>query len=529
MRKRRRVLPVILLCLCTIAAYSQQNWQGNAAVARSGELTAPGMVAASNAFAENTTILVQNAQTGQSVQVTVIQRIQGTSSVFLLLSEEAGKQIGLTGSQVIRVRANVVSTLGADLSESLMEEAYSPDPDLNPALSVAEEQLRPGTAGPETEEEPVAEQPVEIAQAGEPEPPEEAVEEPAEEVTPPDQPEAEPVVEEQPVEAEQPVEIAQVGEPGPPEEAVEEPAEEVTPPDQPEAVTAEQQPAETPVAAEPTAEQKRLQELTDRIPQKQLYMPPRQQEVYALAPEPEPAAEVAEVLEEPPVEQVAEELPEEVAEVEEQIEVVAEAEPEEPIEVVEEGPPRVSMLGPEAEEEPLEVALPGPQASEPEKPSPEGTRLPAPEEETPLTMAPEEPPTAEIEEIAAAEQVIETPVTEEQPAEQVAAAEEQAEAVEPVAELAMAEAPAEGTIVLSEILPSRTYFVQLGAYSTRNLAENLAGDLTRSYSVTILPADSGGRRFYKVLVGPLNVDESGTLLYQFRSRGFKDAFIQYVE
>jgi hypothetical protein len=517
MRKRRRVLPVILLCLCTIAAYSQQNWQGNAAVARSGELTAPGMVAASNAFAENTTILVQNAQTGQSVQVTVIQRIQGTSSVFLLLSEEAGKQIGLTGSQVIRVRANVVSTLGADLSESLMEEAYSPDPDLNPALSVAEEQLRPGAAGPEAEEESVAEQPVEIAQVGEPEPPEEAVEQPAEEVTPAAQIEAEaaeevtePVVEEQPVEAEPPVEIAQVGEPEIPEEAVE-------------------QPAETPVAAEPTAEQKRLQELTDRIPQKQLYMPPRQQEVYALAPEPEPAAEVAEVQEEPPVEQVAEELPEEVAEVEEQIEVVAEAEPEEPIEVVEEGPPRVSMLGPEVEEEPLEVALPGPQASEPEKPSPEGTRLPAPEEETPLTMAPEEPPTTEIEEVAAAEQVVETPVTEEQPAEQVAAAEEPVVAEEAVAELAMAEAPAEGTIVLSEVLPSRTYFVQLGAYSTRNLAENLAGDLTRRYSVTILPADSGGRRFYKVLVGPLNVDESGTLLYQFRSRGFKDAFIQYVE
>jgi cell division protein FtsN len=93
----------------------------------------------------------------------------------------------------------------------------------------------------------------------------------------------------------------------------------------------------------------------------------------------------------------------------------------------------------------------------------------------------------------------------------------------------MAETAAEQAPVLFETLPSRTYFVQLGAYSTRNLAENLAGDLTRSYSVTILPADSGGRRLYRVLVGPLNVDESGTLLYQFRSRGFKDAFIQYVE
>jgi hypothetical protein len=237
-------------------------------------------------------------------------------------------------------------------------------------------------------------------------------------------------------------------------------------------------------------------------------MPPRQQEVYALAPEP-PAEEVAEeeiaAVEQPPVE----ELPEEQAEIEEEVEaaaepVVAEAEeqPVETTEIVEEGPPEASMPGPEAEEEPLEVALPGPEAEEPEKPSPEGTRLPAPEEQPLLTMAPEEPPTGELEEAAIAEQGAE------QPAEEVAAVEE--------------EQP-------SESLPPQTYFVQLGAYSTRNLAEKLAGDLTHSYSVTILPASSGGRLFYKVLVGPLNVDESGTLLYQFRSRGFEDAFIQYVE
>jgi hypothetical protein len=350
---------------------------------------------------------------------------------------------------VIRVRSSVVSTLGTDLSESLQEEAYSSDPDLNPPLSVTEEQLLP-TSETVTEAEPVVEEPaVEIAQAVEPqaEAPAEAVEEAA-------------VVEEQPAEA----------------------AEEA---------------AAEPEAKEPTPEEKRLQEVADRVPQKQLYMPPRQQEVYALAPEPAPAEEVAEVVEEPPVEEVTEpEISEE------------EAPPAEEIEPVEEGPPRVSMLGPEAEEEPLDVALPGPEAAEPEKPSPEGTRLPAPEEETPLTMVPEEPPTSEFEE---------------------AGAEEVVEAFEPVGEIAMAEAAPGEAMVLSETLPSQTYFVQLGAYSTRNLAEKLAGDLTRNYSVTILPASAGDRRFYKVLVGPLNVDESGTLLYQFRSRGFKDAFIQYVE
>jgi len=499
MRRCRRVLPFIILCLCTLGAYGQQSWQGSAAVARSGEFATQGMVAASNAFPENTTILVQNAQTGQSVQVTVTRRIQGASNVFLLLCEEAGKQIGLTGSQVIRVQARVIDTLSADISESLREEPYSQDPDINPSLSVA------SVEGSSTEA--AQEQPAAVVQAGpvEPEPPAEAAQE-------------------------QPVQMEEQPEPS---IQVEE--------EQPAAVV--QTASETPAAAEPTPEEKRLQEVADRIPQKQLYMPPRQQEIYALAPEPgsveepdqeiaaaEPSAEeAAEVEEEPPAEVIVEQPPEEAPELEE---------PEEAIEVVEEQPPRVSMLGPEVEEEPLEVTLPGPEATEPEKPSPEGTRLPAPEEQPPLAVAPEEPPTAGFEEAAAAEQVAEATVTEEQPIEEAAAPreEEESEAVKPVAEdqppaaqVASAAAAAEEQTLLSQLLPSRTYFVQLGAYSTRVSAENLAGDLTKSYSVTILPADSGGRRFYKVLVGPLNVDESGTLLYQFRSLGFKDAFIRYVE
>jgi rare lipoprotein A (peptidoglycan hydrolase) len=443
---------LLALCFCAAAAFAQQNWQGNAAIARRGEFSAPGLFAASNAFPENTPILVRNPQSGQSVQVTVAQRIPGAGSIFLLLSEEAGTQIGLTGSEVIRVRANVVSSLGKGLSESLQEDAYSADPDLNPPISIAEEQL---PAGPETtsEEQVQPEAPVEVAQ------------EPT-----PDQVES--------IDSEETAES--VGEQAARPEVAEQPAEE-------EEVVEAEAPA-APKEIEKTPEEKRLEELADRIPQKQLYMPPRQQEIYALAPEPSEAEEIEEEIAEVVVEEAAEEA------------------------VIEPEAPQVSMLVPPEEQEDLDVALPGPEAVEPEKPSPEGSRLPVPEEESPLTMEPEEPPfTAEDIEVA---EVVE-PLVEE----------------EPVAEIAMAESPPtpEEQMILSEILPSSSYFVQLGAYSTRGLAEKLAGNFTQTYSVTILPASSGGRQFYKVLVGPLNVDESGTLLYQFRSRGFKDAFIQYVE
>ena len=458
MRRCRRGLVVILLCSGVLCAYGQQsqNWQGNAAVARSGEFASPGLYAASNAFALNTTLMVQNAATGQRVQVTVVQRIHDGGNIFLLLSEEAGTRIGLSGSQVIRVRASVVSALGGDLSESVRDEVYSSDPDLNPAVSVSEEQLQP-----EAEAAEAASRTAAPAADAQPEAPSEAVQ-PGE----------------QPGEAEEPVEIAAGDDSAPPDVA--------------------QPTPETP-------EEKRLQELSERIPQKQLYMPPRQQELYALETAPAAEPEVAEAEEpaeqaaeagEPPQEQAVEEPPPEVAE--EQPEPLEEAGTgAEALPGAQEQPPRVSMPEPEVEEQPLEVALPGPEAEEAEEPSPEGTRLPAPAEESPLTMTPEEPPT----EVAA----------------------EQAPAAAALPE-AQEQLPVSG-----QPLPSKTYFVQLGAYSTRGLAERLAGDLTPSYSVTILPASSGGRYFYKVLVGPLNVDESGTLLYQFRSRGFKDAFIQYVE
>ena len=91
MKRHMQGIAIVLLVLSALGAFgqqnqqSQQNWMGNAAVARSGEFAAPGLFAASNAFAENTTILVENNKTGQSVEVTVVQRIQSTGHIFLLL------------------------------------------------------------------------------------------------------------------------------------------------------------------------------------------------------------------------------------------------------------------------------------------------------------------------------------------------------------------------------------------------------------------------------------------------------------
>ena len=120
----------------------------------------------------------------------------------------------------------------------------------------------------------------------------------------------------------------------------------------------------------------------------------------------------------------------------------------------------------------------------------------------------------------------------------IAAPEPEVAAPEPAIAAPEPEAPAvavvpstAGTEPTGKSLARKSFYLQLGAYSTLGLAEKLASQVSAyaRYTVEILPATSGAAPLYKVLIGPLNRDESGTLLYQFRARGFRDAFVQYVE
>jgi cell division septation protein DedD len=88
-----------------------------------------------------------------------------------------------------------------------------------------------------------------------------------------------------------------------------------------------------------------------------------------------------------------------------------------------------------------------------------------------------------------------------------------------------------GEAAAATTLVRKSFYLQLGAYSTLSLAQKLASQVSgyARYTVAILPTTAGPAPMYKVLIGPLNRDESGTLLYQFRARGFRDAFLQYVE
>ncbi|MEW5816901.1 MAG: SPOR domain-containing protein, partial [Spirochaetota bacterium] len=70
------------------------------------------------------------------------------------------------------------------------------------------------------------------------------------------------------------------------------------------------------------------------------------------------------------------------------------------------------------------------------------------------------------------------------------------------------------------------FYIQLGAYSDLRLAQALKDSFLAIYPVTLYESGKPEKPLYRVLIGPVNQDESGSLLYNFRAKGFKDAFIR---
>jgi hypothetical protein len=75
----------------------------------------------------------------------------------------------------------------------------------------------------------------------------------------------------------------------------------------------------------------------------------------------------------------------------------------------------------------------------------------------------------------------------------------------------------------------RIYFIQIGAYTDETLARSVEATYANNYPIDVYRSGRGTKGVFRVLVGPLNKDESGAVLYWFRAKGFKDAFIRSVQ
>lgn len=75
-------------------------------------------------------------------------------------------------------------------------------------------------------------------------------------------------------------------------------------------------------------------------------------------------------------------------------------------------------------------------------------------------------------------------------------------------------------------LQDGAYYVQISTLSDRENIEAVLDTYAETYPMAIVPLASGAA--YQILVGPLSVDEYGTVLEKFKAFGFRDAFLRKV-
>jgi cell division septation protein DedD len=92
----------------------------------------------------------------------------------------------------------------------------------------------------------------------------------------------------------------------------------------------------------------------------------------------------------------------------------------------------------------------------------------------------------------------------------------------PVAEPPQANLP----FRLTPNLERGKYYIQLGAYGSVENVQSIINSLGSGYPVVINPSTTAANPVYRLLLGPLNLGESGAMLARVKSLGFTDAFMR---
>ncbi len=459
---------LMLIVSTTISAGSV--WDGSVSTARYGYLPQTGMYAASNAFPQNTRVTVTNPDTGKSVDVIVLERLEN-NNLFLVLSSEAAESVGLGYGEIFHGSVSEQLATGPGTEEDF---SYNPDPDVNPSalsnrdseLALIQEYIDSELGGvdesliiPDTEVEP--ELPV-ITPVTE----DISVNEVEHEI---------PFVENMPDEdvySAEPDKLLPIPDP----------VKVTSDPEFVEGVE-DEIPLVTGMSTSVPLAVVELADISGSIPE----LPVPEEDT------PVVTSMSAEILEETENGIAVSELPElPVVEIEEVLS--------------DEEPVAVTMTADvvEIEETELSLILPSVVSIDEKSELPEEDEL-VMDVEVVLEPSDLRPPVAGDEAVVEAVKDI----------EEIGAA-----------EVAEDEIPAAATYNMTRALAQDSYYLQLGAYREQYAALDLAGRIGGIYPVTVYISDSDDLLNYKVMVGPLGSDESGAVLYSFRSSGYPDAFLR---
>jgi cell division protein FtsN len=86
--------------------------------------------------------------------------------------------------------------------------------------------------------------------------------------------------------------------------------------------------------------------------------------------------------------------------------------------------------------------------------------------------------------------------------------------------------PAEFSAPVLESLEKGKYYLQLGAFSNTELLELELKRIGNTYPLSIQVSSLNSKPVYRILLGPLSLGESNTVLDRFKAIGYSDAFVR---
>ena len=510
-RKTKKGL-LSLLCAAAMAFTGASIWEGAVTTAPRGALPDEGYYAATNSFPRNTVVDITNLETGKTVRVIVSSGLD-TPGLLATLSEDAAKSIGLQTRSIGRIRMTQPSDPIAfsRFTEGL---AGSGDPDYDPEAMIEAEDAADDSE--DFEEEPSlvltpslrqpipAEAPV-FSGDGEdyfsivdiPRPEEYEDEEYPYGEFPEDREAAlagGDEEEDSPEKTLYPI-WAQGGSAGAPAAPAQEQKSGIagsSPADPPAQLNTQTEGAGSWASAWVTAPQTKIEPPAPGaydytlVPAEQ--RPPVSPDTYTIPPE----ARIGPIVHAPPAQVAPRPAP-----------LIDGARIIEPIESMRE---RNAAPAPSSPAPPI-VSIPEAVAS----PATPGETLPEPVLREPFPVEPALPePVIIVEEPA-------LPETASGPAPKAAGAAKVPAAPKPQVDFSIP--------VIGELEKGK-YYLQLGAYRKPDVLESRVSKLDSRYPLAVQTAGNPDDPIYRLLLGPVNLGESGALLQRFKGSGYSDAFVR---
>jgi hypothetical protein len=83
------------------------------------------------------------------------------------------------------------------------------------------------------------------------------------------------------------------------------------------------------------------------------------------------------------------------------------------------------------------------------------------------------------------------------------------------------------SVPVNNQLEGGKYYIQIGAFSQPDTLEVAVARVNKNYPLVVQPEGSPSNMVYRLLIGPLNVGESGAVLQRLKSIGYPGAFVRY--